>query len=437
MRDKLKLYLVTDRELSLGRSLEEVVSEAVAGGATIVQLREKETSTGEFIELAFRLKEILKPYNIPLIINDRVDVALAVDADGVHIGQSDMPYELARKLLGPHKIIGLSVENMDDLIKANELDVDYVGISPVYGTPTKTDTAEPFGLEGLREAVKLSKHPTVAIGGMNAKTIGDVMATGTNGVAVVSAICSATNIAQATAELKNIVDANKNDSWSSRVWEKSMKIYNAILEHRFIKDLSCGTLDDGIFGRYIAQDEIYLRNYYHQMFMLAELMDDKENKELFLAFAQEGMEGEKAMHDMLIGKYGINTSVDPSQVTTDYNEHICNGIATGNRCIALAAVLPCMWIYNRVGLHILKEATLKDNPYKEWILEYGNEQFTANVNRVLEMTDKWAATADKETLDRMDYFYLKAALYEYAFWDYGYFAETKKYDYANSLEGWI
>ncbi len=437
MRDKLKLYLVTDRELSLGRSLEEVVSEAVAGGATIVQLREKETSTGEFIELAFRLKEILKPYNIPLIINDRVDVALAVDADGVHIGQSDMPYELARKLLGPHKIIGLSVENMDDLIKANELDVDYVGISPVYGTPTKTDTAEPFGLEGLREAVKLSKHPTVAIGGMNAKTIGDVMATGTNGVAVVSAICSATNIAQATAELKNIVDANKKDSWSSRVWEKSMKIYNAILEHRFIKDLSCGTLDDGIFGRYIAQDEIYLRNYYHQMFMLAELMDDKENKELFLAFAQEGMEGEKAMHNMLIGKYGINTSVDPSQVTTDYNEHICNGIATGNRCIALAAVLPCMWIYNRVGLHILKEATLKYNPYKEWILEYGNEQFTANVNRVLEMTDKWAATADKETLDRMDYFYLKAALYEYAFWDYGYFAETKKYDYANSLEGWI
>ena len=437
MRDKLKLYLVTDRELSLGRRLEEVVSEAVAGGATIVQLREKETSTGEFIELAFRLKEILKPYNIPLIINDRVDVALAVDADGVHIGQSDMPYELARKLLGPHKIIGLSVENMDDLIKANELDVDYVGISPVYGTPTKTDTAEPFGLEGLREAVKLSKHPTVAIGGMNAKTIGDVMATGTNGVAVVSAICSATNIAQATAELKNIVDANKKDSWSSRVWEKSMKIYNAILEHRFIKDLSCGTLDDGIFGRYIAQDEIYLRNYYHQMFMLAELMNDKENKELFLAFAQEGMEGEKAMHDMLIGKYGINTSVDPSQVTTDYNEHICNGIATGNRCIALAAVLPCMWIYNRVGLHILKEATLKDNPYKEWILEYGNEQFTANVNRVLEMTDKWAATADKETLDRMDYFYLKAALYEYAFWDYGYFAETKKYDYANSLEGWI
>ena len=131
MKDLLKLYLVTDRELSLGRSLEKVVSEAVAGGVTIVQLREKDASTGEFVELAFRLKDILRPYNVPLIINDRVDVALAVDAEGLHIGQSDMPYEIARKLLGPNKIIGLSVECIDDILKANKLDVDYVGISPV------------------------------------------------------------------------------------------------------------------------------------------------------------------------------------------------------------------------------------------------------------------------------------------------------------------
>ena len=205
MKDLLKLYLVTDRELSLGRSLEEVVSEAVAGGVTIVQLREKDASTGEFVELAFRLKNILRPYNVPLIINDRVDVALAVDAEGLHIGQSDMPYEIARKLLGRDKIIGLSVENMDDLLKANELDVDYVGISPVYGTQTKTDTAEPFGLEGLRRAVELSVHPTVAIGGMNASTIGDVMAVGTDGVAIVSAICSAVSPRLAAKELSGII----------------------------------------------------------------------------------------------------------------------------------------------------------------------------------------------------------------------------------------
>lgn len=205
MKNMLKLYLVTDRDLSLGRSLEDVVSEAVAGGVTIVQLREKDASTGEFVELAFRLKDILRPYNVPLIINDRVDVALAVDAEGLHIGQSDMPYEIARKLLGPNKIIGLSVECMDDILEANKLDVDYVGISPVYGTPTKTDTAEPFGLEGLRKAVEISAHPTVAIGGMNASTIADVMVAGTDGVAVVSAICSAESPRLAARELSGII----------------------------------------------------------------------------------------------------------------------------------------------------------------------------------------------------------------------------------------
>lgn len=205
MKNILKLYLVTDRSLSLGRSLEEVVSQAVEGGVTIVQLREKDTCTGEFIQLAQRLKKILKPYGVPLIINDRVDVALAVDADGVHIGQSDMPYEIARNLLGPDKIIGLSVENMDDIRKANELDVDYIGISPVFATPTKTDTATPFGIDGLREAVRLTVHPTVAIGGMNKNTAADVMKTGCDGIAVVSAISSAEYPAAATAELKSIV----------------------------------------------------------------------------------------------------------------------------------------------------------------------------------------------------------------------------------------
>ena len=437
MEDFLKLYLVTYRDLSLGRSLEEVVSEAVAGGVTMVQLREKETSTGEFVDLANRLMHMLKPLGIPLIINDRVDVALAVDADGVHIGQSDMPYEIARKLLGPDKIIGLSVENFKDIEKANALDVDYVGISPVYGTPTKTDTAEPFGLEGLRKAVNMSKHPTVAIGGMNAGTIADVMAAGTDGVAVVSAICSTENIREAAAQLKAIIESNSRRTWSQKVWKKSSRIYDAILELDFLQDLSDGSLSNEVFGRYIAQDEIYLKNYYHQMNMLAEMMDNEHDRNLFISFAQSGMEGEAAMHDLLINRYGINTQIEASVVTSDYNAHICEGIATGNTCIALAAVLPCMWIYNRVGLHILNHSTLDGNPYKEWILEYGQEEFTTGVNQVLEMVDAMAADADEQTRQMMDYYYLKSALYEYAFWDYGYCGDTKSYAYTDSLEEWL
>ena len=437
MKDALKLYLVTDRDLSLGRSLEEVVTEAVEGGVTIVQLREKEASTGEFVALARKLMKVLKPLNIPLIINDRVDVALAVDADGVHIGQSDMSYADARRLLGPGKIIGLSVENFKDIEAANALDVDYVGISPVYGTPTKTDTAEPFGLEGLRKAVEMSVHPTVAIGGMNARTIGEVMEAGADGVAVVSAICSAEDISKAAKELKAIVEAAANRSWSKEVWKKSSKIYNSILELDFLKELSEGTLDSDIFARYIAQDEIYLKNYYHQMNMLADMMESTEDKELFIAFAKSGMEGEKALHDMLIDRYGIETKVEPSKVTSDYNAHICEGIATGDLCIALASVLPCMWIYNQVGLHILEHSKLDSNPYKEWILEYGQEEFTTGVNKVLRMIDGWASKADKETREKMDYYYLKAALYEYAFWDYGYHADAKSYNYTETLEEWL
>lgn len=198
----LSLYLVTDRQLSLGRDIEWIVTEAVKGGVTMVQLREKDCSTREFINLASALMQQLKVLHIPLIINDRIDVALAVDADGVHIGQNDMPYKLARKLLGPDKIIGLSVESSEQVKEANILDIDYIGISPVFGTPTKTDTSEPFGLKGTAEAVKLSRHPAVGIGGINEKNAFEVMQTGLNGIAVVSGICSAPDPAEAAKRLK-------------------------------------------------------------------------------------------------------------------------------------------------------------------------------------------------------------------------------------------
>ena len=205
-KEELKLYLVTDRGLAGERSIEDIVKEAVEGGVTMVQLREKDIATRDFIALALRLKDVLKPYGVPLIINDRVDVALASGAEGVHIGQSDMPYAIARKLLGPSKIIGLSVENFEQIEEANSLDVDYIGVSPVFATPTKTDTAEPFGLDGLRKAVRMSVHPTVAIGGMNERTAADVMACGTNGIAVVSAIVCAPDPKESSKNLLQIIN---------------------------------------------------------------------------------------------------------------------------------------------------------------------------------------------------------------------------------------
>jgi thiamine-phosphate pyrophosphorylase len=200
------IYLVTDRGLCRGRLLLDVVAQAVKGGAACVQLREKEMPTRAFVEEALAVKNILAPHRIPLMINDRIDVALACGADGVHIGQEDMPYETARRLLGPKAIIGLSVETWEDVQAAQKLEVDYIGVSPVFATPTKTDTKEPWGLEGLRKIKAFSRHPLAAIGGISEANAREVTEAGADCLAVVSAICSAENPAVATARLKNVFD---------------------------------------------------------------------------------------------------------------------------------------------------------------------------------------------------------------------------------------
>jgi thiamine-phosphate pyrophosphorylase len=199
------LYLVTDRELCGTKSVEKVVVQAVAGGVRYVQLREKDTSTRTFVEMAVFLKKLLTPAGVPLLINDRIDVALASGADGVHVGQEDMPYETARKLMGSSAIIGLSVETWEDVVYAQHLDVDYLGVSPVFETPTKTDTKSIWGLEGLARIRAYSRHPLVGIGGLNAANAEAVVLAGADCVAVVSAICADPNPFQAAHYLDEII----------------------------------------------------------------------------------------------------------------------------------------------------------------------------------------------------------------------------------------
>ena len=211
MKLDLSLYLVTDRGLALARPLQTIVEKAVKGGVTVIQLREKDCSSREFLELAIGLKRLLKPKGIPLIINDRLDIALAADADGLHVGQSDLPWNTARHLLGRNKIIGLSVESLEQAVEANTADVDYIAVSPVFFTPTKTDTKMPFGIEGVHEVAAITRHPLVAIGGINHSNAQQVMAAGADGIAVVSAIVSAPDPEKATRELKNIIMRTKNE----------------------------------------------------------------------------------------------------------------------------------------------------------------------------------------------------------------------------------
>jgi thiamine-phosphate pyrophosphorylase len=202
------LYLVTDRGLCGNKSLEYIVAQAVQGGVAYLQLREKDISTRSFVEEAKIIKKLLTPYKVPLIINDRVDVALASGADGVHIGQDDMPYAIVRSLMGPESIIGLSVETWEDVEQSQHLDVNYIGVSPVFATPTKTDTKGAWGLDGLARIKAFSNHPLVAIGGINESNAADVIKAGADCLAVVSAICAAVDPEEAAKKLNGIIEAS-------------------------------------------------------------------------------------------------------------------------------------------------------------------------------------------------------------------------------------
>ena len=199
------LYLVTDRSLSKGRTTLDVVRQAVAGGVTCVQLREKHCSTREFMDQARALQPLLKDQRIPLIINDRLDVALAVGADGIHLGQQDMALADARKIVGQTMVIGISAESVADAIRAEQQGADYIGVSPVFATPTKTDTAEALGLEGIQKIRRAVAIPIVGIGGVNQRSAAAVLGAGADGIAVVSAIVSADDPKQAAADLKKII----------------------------------------------------------------------------------------------------------------------------------------------------------------------------------------------------------------------------------------
>jgi thiamine-phosphate pyrophosphorylase len=202
----LSVYLVTDRSLCLNRDLVRVVAEAVAGGATMVQLREKHCDSREFVELGRALKKLLAPAGAPLIINDRVDVALAVGADGVHVGQSDMHVMDVRRHIGPDRILGLSIESADHARDAENLPVDYYGVGPVFATSTKPDAAAPLGLEGFARIRSVTSRPVVAIGGLDASNSAAAVRAGAQGVSVVSAVCSAESPREATRAIRRAVE---------------------------------------------------------------------------------------------------------------------------------------------------------------------------------------------------------------------------------------
>lgn len=198
----LLLYLVTDPVLAGGRPLPEIVAAAVDGGATLVQLRDKTAKTSALIQTAEALLEVLRPRGVPLLVNDRVDVALAAGADGVHLGQSDMPAATARRLLGDRAVIGLSITRPEEMATVDPAVVDYLGVGPVFATATKSGAAAPLDDTAIGRIVAGTMLPTVGIGGIHAGNAARPLRLGLGGIAVVSAICAADDPRQAARVLR-------------------------------------------------------------------------------------------------------------------------------------------------------------------------------------------------------------------------------------------
>jgi len=201
-RINFRLYVVTDRHETLGRSLEEVVAAAVRGGAGAIQLREKDLSARDLYALGARMQAIMAPYNLPLLINDRLDVALALDTAGVHLAGHSLPTAVARRVLGTHKLLGVSTHSVAEARQAAADGADFVVFGPVFTTPSKMAYGPPQGLQQLAAVVRQVHIPVVAIGGIDATNLPQVMHTGAYGVAMIRAILAAPDPYSATKQLQ-------------------------------------------------------------------------------------------------------------------------------------------------------------------------------------------------------------------------------------------
>lgn len=209
-----RLCLVADAESAGERNILALIQEAVRGGATMIQLRAKTLSLREFLRISLEASKLFKRENIPLIINDRIDIALACQATGVHLGQEDFPLSFARKILGKKKLIGISVNTEEEALEAEKKGADYLGVGPIFPTPSKKDLKQLLGLDGLRRIREKIKIPILAIGGINAKNAREVIKAGADGIAVISAIMGAEDIRRATRELREAIgEKNKKEIW--------------------------------------------------------------------------------------------------------------------------------------------------------------------------------------------------------------------------------
>ena len=433
-RSALGLYLVTDRALAGKRNLETIVEEAVLGGVTMVQLREKNCSKEEYVRLGKSMKSLLDKYNVPLIINDDVEVAAVCGADGVHLGQSDTSVAMARRILGPDKIIGLSVENFDQVQQAEMLDVDYIAASPVYRTRTKKDTKTAFRPEGVEKMVRMSSHPVIGIGRMNADTAPEIIRRGADGVAVVSAIISAKNprsAAQAIAKAVGNARANKSDKSPDRIkWSAiadlcTKDIIGRISKKPFFIEMGTGKLKYQHFHSFMIQNEWIFRQYSQMLRYLEVRTESSESAHRIdnlimslIHYLNDNMGPDTSrMHSFYLGESPLirDESISPS------SRALIRFMKTNIREESVGVALTTLYAYPHIvsllGRHFAANSNNESNRYISWVNLYSSPEFSHDMQQFTKVVDTLARDSDIHRKIQMLKVYRKCSKLILSIWD--------------------
>lgn len=426
------IYLVTDRELMTSITLDEGVEQAIKGGCTLVQLREKSISSKEFYNIAMKIKKITSHYNIPLIINDRVDLAMAVDAEGVHVGQDDLSAKIVRSIIGREKILGVSASNIAEAIKAEKDGADYLGVGAIFSTKTKTD-AKQVSIEELMEIKKRVKIPVVAIGGINIDNAHEVLKTGIEGLAMVSAILSAKNIEVSTIELKKLFHKyQKNNIGGNKMsFARSLKvkvkdIWEGCYRHPFLQELGKGTLDKEKFKFYLLQDYLYLLQYSKVFAAGAIKSDEEEYMTKFSEIQYNILYNEMNIHRDYMKSYGITEKevreVKQSLFNKAYTSNMLATAYTEDSAELISTVFPCVWTYHDYGKRLKEEYSkeLENNFYKNWIEGYASKEFGDSFEWFYDYLDKLCENKSDIELKKIEEIFRTSIEFEYLFWDMSY-----------------
>ncbi|KAA0156242.1 hypothetical protein FNF29_01032 [Cafeteria roenbergensis] len=464
VRDALRVYAVTDSSLlgTRGLSVEEAVAEAVRGGVSMVQVRDKEAPTGELIAMVRRAirasRASAEGRRIPVIVNDRADVALVAGADGLHVGQSDMSILDARQILGPQSIIGVTVSNAEQARLAVSQGADYLGTDPVFETPTKTDSAA-IGVGGLRAIVEAAGSvPVVAIGGLNASNAASVLASsGAAGVAVVSAVFGQDDICGAATVLRTAVDGSSGAGgageasaasaasspcsaegpaakaalaepfpippFAKSCLEAAGKSWSASFTHPFVLGLADGTLDADRFKFYQMQDARYLESFADACAYVAARCPDPDDKGWFLRAATLALEVERSLHLDFGTKLGYTPAdIAALQLTPNakaYGDHMVQSAMRAPLVEAVAALAPCPWLYTDLGAHLASTygPPADDHPYAAWLRTYADDSFSEYMGNLLSRMEKFADEASESVRARARAAFATSSRYEYMFWD--------------------